>query len=123
MGAIVSFRDLETWKKGHELVLLVYRYTRDFPTKEMYSLTDQIRRAVVSVTSNVAEGFGRKTKQDKVHFYYMALGSLAETQNQLIIACDLEYLPKAQFEETFQLTESVFRLIYGLIRSANGYTV
>ena len=117
MGMIKTFRDLETWQKGHELVLLVYRLTAQFPTRETYSLTDQMRRAVVSITSNIAEGFGRRTVNEKLRFYFIATGSLTEIQNQLQIALDLEYLIRQDYDRVVELTDIVFRLLNGLIRS------
>lgn len=117
MGTIKTFRDLETWQRGHELVLMIYILTKEFPQRETYSLVDQMRRAVVSITSNVAEGFGRRTSNEKVRFYYIATGSLTEIQNQLLIARDLRYLSKSEYQSAFELTEVVYRLLNGLIRS------
>lgn len=117
MRTIKSFRDLETWQRGHELVLMIYILTKEFPQRETYSLVDQMRRAVVSITSNVAEGFGRRTSNEKVRFYYIATGSLTEIQNQLLIARDLRYLSKSEYQSAFELTEVVYRLLNGLIRS------
>ncbi len=74
---IRSFTDLVAWQEGHKLVLSVYILTKSFPQEELYSLTNQLRRAVVSITSNIAEGFNRKTLNDKSHFYIMAHGSVA----------------------------------------------
>ena len=78
---IRSFTDLNAWKEGHKLVILVYKTTKDFPKKETYSLVDQMRRAATSVTSNIAEGFGRQTYKEKAQFYYQAQGSLVELKN------------------------------------------
>ena len=89
---IKSFTDLETWKEGHKLVLIIYKIAKSFPDEERFSLTNQLQRAMVSVTSNIAEGFSRNGKKEKVQFYYMALGSLTEVQNQLLIAKDLSYI-------------------------------
>jgi len=88
---IHTFKDLETWKQAHILVLMVYKATSSFPKYELYSLVDQIRRAVVSISSNIAEGFSRNTKKEKVRFYNISLGSLLEIQNQTQIALDLNY--------------------------------
>ena len=75
---IKSFTDLNAWKEGHQLVLLVYKITSTFPKNEAYSLVDQMRRCVISITSNVAEGFSRRTKKEKIQFYYMSIGSITE---------------------------------------------
>lgn len=117
-GKIHSFTDLIAWKEGHALVLRIYKITSDFPQREAYALADQMRRSVVSITSNIAEGFSRKTNKEKVQFYYMALGSLTELQNQLLIARDLKYLSNVSFHEAADLTVSLHKLIVGLIKSA-----
>lgn len=114
---IRSFTDLICWQEGHKLVLLIYDITKDFPGKEIYSLIDQMRRCVVSVTSNIAEGFSRKTKKEKVQFYYMALGSITELQNQLLISRDLKYFTNNEFQSIAQQTVTVHKLINGLIKS------
>jgi len=116
---IKSFTDLNTWKEGHKLVLLIYKYTGDFPPKENFSLIDQMRRAAVSVTSNIAEGFTRNTNKEKCQFYSMAQGSLAELQNQLLIAKDVNYLKKELFQEIANQTVIVNKLINGLKRIRN----
>lgn len=78
---IKEFTDLNAWKEGHILVLDIYKTTSDFPTKETYSIIDQMRRAASSVTANIAEGFGRQTYKEKFQFYYLAQGSLTELKN------------------------------------------
>lgn len=111
---IKSFTDLHTWQEGHKLVLLIYEITKDFPKEEVYSLTNQLRRAVVSVTSNIAEGFSRNTSKDKNQFFVMAQGSLTELQNQLIIVKDVGYLNQRKFNEILEKTVIVHKLITGL---------
>lgn len=71
MGKIKNFRDLKVWQKAHQLVLQVYRITERFPQSEIYGLTNQIRRAVISVASNIVEGFERKSSKDSLHFYFL----------------------------------------------------
>ncbi|MEK7512866.1 MAG: four helix bundle protein [Patescibacteria group bacterium] len=110
------FTKLIAWQKAHQLVLSVYKTSQKFPASELYALTNQIRRAAISITSNIAEGFGRNHKREKTQFCYLALGSLSELQNQLITAHDLGYLPKKEFETLVALSEEVHRLTYGLIR-------
>ncbi|MFA5358587.1 MAG: four helix bundle protein [Patescibacteria group bacterium] len=78
---IQSFYQLTTWQEAHKLLLLIYKATGNFPREERYSLVDQLRRAAVSVPSNIAEGFCRRTKLEKIHFYSIALGSLVEIQS------------------------------------------
>lgn len=118
MGKIESFTDLVAWKTAHVLVLSVYKITSTFPKTEAYVLVDQMRRCVVSITSNIAEGFPRRTKKEKMQFFYMALGSTTELQNQLLIARDLDYIPKEDFDRLAQQTITVHKLIIGLIRSS-----
>lgn len=113
---IKSFTDLEAWKNGHQLVLHIYKATSSFPKTENYALTDQMRRCVVSVTSNIAESFSRKTDKEKIQFYYMALGSLTELQNQLLVAKDVGYITKEMFFQLAQKTVATSKLTNGLIK-------
>ncbi len=117
MQKIESFTDLIAWKEAHKLALLIYKVTQDFPRKELFSLVDQMCRCSVSVSSNVAEGFSRQTKKEKIQFYYMSLGSLTELQNQLLIARDIKYVTKESFDEIALQTVRVSKLINGLIKS------
>lgn len=113
----VRFTDLEAWKYGHQLVIKIYKITKLWPKDEQYGLSAQIRRAAVSVTSNISEGFSRSTKPDEQHFYIMAHGSLTELQNQLLVARDIGYLPKTVFQETADQSIIVHKLLTGLIKS------
>lgn len=115
---IKSFTDLTTWKKGHELVLMIYKITNGFPKEERFGLALQLRRAIVSFTSNVAEGFGRKTYKEKRRFYSMALGSLTEVQNQLLIAKDIRYIKSEIFDKLASETIILSKLTNGLIKSS-----
>lgn len=117
---IKSFTDLNAWKEGHVLVLSIYQLTKDFPEHEKFGLTNQIQRAVVSITSNIAEGFSRRSLKEKQSFYYIALGSLTEVQNQLLIARDLSYIDKSSFREIAHRTVIVNKLVNGLIKGAKG---
>jgi len=115
---IRSFTDLNAWKEGHSLVLVIYKITKTFPLDEKFGLIDQMRRCIVSITSNIAEGFSRKTKKEKAQFFYMALGSVTELQNQLLICRDLGYLKAEDFKEIANKTVVVSKLVNGLIKSA-----
>jgi four helix bundle protein len=117
-GKIRSFTDLNTWKEAHELVLKIYKITKKFPKEEQFGLTNQIRRAVVSITSNIAEGFSRSSYREKSQFYSMALGSLTEVQNQLLIARDIFYITKNEFNSLAEKTVTVSKLINGLIKKS-----
>ncbi len=112
---IKSFTDLQVWREAHKLVLLVYKITKEFPKEELFSLINQMRRAVVSITSNIAEGFSRQSFKEKLRFYYMALGSLTELQNQLLIAKDLDYLKQKEFDETVEQVINVHKLLNAFI--------
>lgn len=115
---IASFTDLITWQKGHKLVLAVYHVTESFPTNEKFGLTSQMRRSAVSITSNIAEGFNRRTGSDKRHFFVMAKSSLTELQNQLLIAKDLKLISKKAFIQLAEQTVEISKLLVGLMRSA-----
>ena len=117
-GKIRSFTDLKAWQERHQLVLIIYKVTEDFPQKENFNLTLQVRRSAISITSNIAEGFSRKSRKEKVQFYYVALGSITELQNQLIIARDIGYLEKEKFDQLNKQIIKVQKLINGLVKSA-----
>ncbi len=117
--AITSFTSLNAWKEGHKLVLMIYTAVQDFPKDEKFGLTDQIRRAAVSITSNLAEGFSRYGKKEKVQFYRTGLGSLTELQNQLLIARDVKYISTTEFSRMADQTVIVSKLINGLIKATS----
>lgn len=112
---IQSFTDLKVWQEAHKVVLLVYELTKNFPREEIFSLVSQIRRAAVSITSNIAEGFSRQSYKEKLQFYYIALGSLTELQNQLLLARDLNYLKQKEFNEFTEQATSVHRLLNSFV--------
>ncbi len=115
---IKSFTDLTVWQQGHTFVLQIYKITREFPKEELFGLTNQIRRASVSFTSNIAEGFSRNSYKEKVQFYSISLGSLTEVQNQLLIAKDLGYVSKDIFSSLANLTVDLSKMINGLIKKS-----
>ena len=114
---IKSFTDLIAWQEGHQLVLEIYRLIKEFPKEERFGLASQISRAAVSVTSNIAEGFSRKSDKEKIQFYHNALGSLTELQNQLLIAKDIKYISREDFSKTAEQSVQIHKLINGLIKS------
>lgn len=118
---IKSFTDLNVWKEGHKLVILVYQMTKKFPKEEIYSLVDQMRRAAVSITSNIAEGFGRKSYKEKIQYYYQAQGSLTELKNQILIARDIGYLAPEDFQILVTQINIVHRLLQGLITKSKTF--
>ncbi len=119
---IRSFTDLQAWREGHTLVIMIYRVTKLFPKEELFGLTSQLRRAAVSITSNIAEGFSRGSYKEKVQFYAIALGSLTETQNQLLVAKDIGYLDEEAFRKISSQSISVSKLLNGLIKKSKAHS-
>ena len=116
-GGIYSFEKLNVWQEAKQLVVDVYHLLDDFPMLEKYALCDQIRRAVVSVPSNIAEGSGRKSLKEQVRFLEIAYGSLMETYNQLLIAIDLSYISEESVEIIKPRIDAVAKMINGLSNS------
>src|SRR3989338_3475802 len=98
MEKIKSFTNLIAWKESHRLVLMIYKLTKNFPKEEMFGLINQMRRASVSISSNIAEGFSKNSLIEKNRFYSMARGSTLELQNQLLIARDIGYVNNNEFK-------------------------
>lgn len=114
---IQKFQDLFAWQEAHKLALLVYRISKDFPKEELFALTNQIRRAAVSVPSNIAEGYGRPGGKDRVHFFWIAKGLLLEVESQFLIAKDLGYLKNNASEKEFESQrEKTDKILTGLIK-------
>lgn len=122
MTKIQSFTDLFVWQRGHELVLSIYKITRKFPKEEMYCLVDQMRRAAISITSNIAEGFGRHSAKERLQFYFLAQGSLTELKNQILIAKDVGYLEKTEFQLLTEQANITHQLLQGLITKTKSFT-
>ena len=112
-----SFRDLETWQRAVDLVEEIYLETKSFPKDEIYGLTGQMRRAALSIPSNIAEGQGRDSPKEFLRFLSIAYGSLCETQTQLLIACRLGYLDEPAHRRLTENSERVGRLMNGLVKS------
>jgi four helix bundle protein len=117
MMAIQSYRELIAWQKAMDLVETVYRATKTFPREEIYSLTAQIRRAAISIPSNIAEGQGRNTTRDFLHFLSIAKGSLKEVETQVLIAERLAYVTRQITAALLAQTTEVGRLLSGLSNS------
>lgn len=115
-NAVRSYRDLLVWQKAMELVKQVYQMVARFPVHERFGLSDQMRRAAVSIPSNIAEGQSRQHTTEFRHFLYIALGSLAELETQALIAHDVAYLPAEELQAIEALISEVRRMIHGLIR-------
>ena len=111
-----SFEKLNAWQESRMLVKLIYSLTQDFPKEELYGLSSQIKRAAISVSSNLAEGSGRKTLADQSHFYRMSFSSLMEVLNQLVLANDLGFITDEQLANTRPEIDKTARLISGLVK-------
>ncbi|HEX2061803.1 MAG TPA: four helix bundle protein [Thermoanaerobaculia bacterium] len=111
-----NYRDLVVWQKSRQLAVAVYRATGEFPRAEIVCMTQQLRRAALSVVSNIAEAHGRRSARDVLQFLGIARGSLLEIEAQLIIAGDLEYLSSAAVEQLLDKSVDVTRLLNGLMR-------
>ena len=116
MNQIRTHRDLLIWQKSMILVTEIYRKSQRFPTQEQYGLTSQIRRAAVSIPSNIAEGFGRQSTGDYIRFLNIAVGSLFEVQTQIEIAFNLSFITESDFTVIFENTREIDRMISSLIQ-------
>jgi four helix bundle protein len=112
-----SFEDLKAWQESRKLFYMVFNVTKNFPREEMYISVSQMRRSALSVSSNLAEGFGRSSKADKFHFYVMSRGSLTELQNQVILASDVKLITEPGLEPLLDQSQTTHKLMVGLIKS------
>ena len=113
-GIVYSFEKLKVWQEAKKLVVDVYHLLDSFPKFEKYALCDQIRRAIVSVPSNIAEGSGHRSLKERIHFLEIAYGSLMETYNQLLIAIELTYITEESVEATKPSIDAVAKMINAL---------
>lgn len=114
-----SYKDLDVWKKGIEIVDFIYEVTNRFPKAEIYGLSSQMQRPAVSIPSNVAEGFARQHKKEFVQFCYIALGSCAELETQLIVAHNRRYVPDEDTGRLEEYLDHESRMLMNLIKSLN----
>jgi len=112
-----SYRDLTVWQKSIDLVVACYKLSHEFPKYEIYGLTSQLRRAVVSVPANIAEGYGRGSRKEYLQFLTVARGSLKEVETHLIIAERLDYITQSQLKTTLSSTEEIGKMLGSLIRA------
>lgn len=115
---ISSFTQLDAWKEGHKLVLMVYDITKKFPDEEKFGLVNQLRRASISITSNIAEGFSRNSFKEKAQFYNTSMGSVTEVQNQILIARHVGYISPLEFQEIANQSIKVSKILGGLLRAS-----
>ena len=119
MGVVRNYRDLFVWQKSMRFVTDVYQLTDNFPSKEMYGITSQLRRASVSIPSNIAEGYGRNSIAEYKRFSQIALGSLYEVQTLLEVSFNLRYTSQELFSIMFESTRELERMLSALIRKLN----
>ncbi|MBM4277047.1 MAG: four helix bundle protein [Deltaproteobacteria bacterium] len=112
-----SFEDMPVWQKAMELAVRIFNLTEHLPRKEDYSLTSQIRKSSLSVSGNIAEGFGRKHTKDKLNFYYHSRGSLSETKSHLIYGRRVGYFEKKDVEDLIDFIEEIWKELNSLINS------
>jgi four helix bundle protein len=115
--SIKSYRDLEVWHTAMELAQRCYEITAEFPKREVYGLASQLRRAAVSVASNIAEGHSRRTRQAYLNHLSIALGSQSEVETQIDLSCRLGFISKEQAEGTLLLAGQVGRMLHALVAS------
>ncbi len=112
-----SFKDLSVWQKSYRLCLEIYRVTATFPKEEKYGLTSQIRSSVVSIPSNIAEGYGRKTTLDYIRMLYISYGSVCELETQILLAGDLDLIGKGEMGRLKKDMAEIERMLKALIKS------
>lgn len=111
-----KFEKLDVWRKSHELVMFIYKITKNFPQEERFSLTDQLRRAAVSVAANIVEGNLRNSNKEFLKFMYISKASLEEVKYYLLLSRDLSYISKVVYSESQNLTNDCGRLLSGFIK-------
>jgi four helix bundle protein len=112
-----SYKELKVWQRSYQLCLEIYKITKGFPDEEKYGLTSQLRRAAVSVPSNVSEGYGRKTTPEYIQFLYIAYGSVCEIETQILLSGDLGYISNGRLEMLKEGIREVERMLKASIRS------
>jgi len=118
---IKDFKDLIVWRESHKLVLDIYKLTKNFPKNEIFGIISQMRRASVSITSNITEGFGRQGYKEKLQFYYIAQGSLIELKNQLEISKDIGYIQNIDYNKTIEQANLAHKLLQGFIKKTKSF--
>ena len=112
-----SYKELKVWQKSYELCLEIYKITAKFPKEERYGLTSQIKRSVVSIRSNIAEGYGRKTTLDYVRMLYISYGSVCELETQILLAGDLDLIEKSELGPLKKDIAEIERMLKTLIKT------
>ena len=112
-----NYKELNVWQKSYELCLKIYKMTAKFPNEERYGLTSQIRRSAVSIPSNIAEGYGRKTTLDYIRMLYISYGSVCELETQILLAGDLGFIEKGEWGTAIKDIAEIERMLKSLIKS------
>ena len=112
-----NYKELKVWQASYKTCLHIYKVTKQFPKEEIYGLTSQIRRSAVSIPSNIAEGYGRKTTLEYVRFLYIAYGSVCELETQTMICGDLDYVRKEKLDQLKKEIGDVERMLKAMIKS------
>ena len=120
---MTTHKDLTVWKKSMNLVILIYKVTGQFPKEELFGLTSQMRRAAVSIPSNIAEGHGRHSEKELIRFLYISLGSASELETQILLSNKLDFLNGEDFNQLNELNNEVLKMLASLIRSKNNELV
>jgi four helix bundle protein len=116
-NSIKPHKRIDVWNKAIDLTIDIYKLSETFPRTELYGLTSQMRRASISIPSNIAEGAARQTKKEFINFLHMAQGSLSELDTQLVIASRLEYISTETYKEIENKIETISKMLTGLIKS------
>lgn len=111
----MDYTKLDVWLESRKLTNLLYNISKQFPKEKIYGLTNQMRRCAVSIPSNIAEGCGRQTSKDTIHFFHISRGSLYELETQCFLALDQTYINETQFNEVYELIQACKRLLNGFI--------
>jgi len=116
---MTTHKDLIVWKKSMNFVILVYKFTSQFPKEELFGLSSQMRRAAVSIPSNIAEGHGRNSEKELIRFLYISLGSATELETQILLSKELMFLNNDDFLKLSHLNNEIIKMLVSLIRSKN----
>lgn len=119
MAKIKNYRDLLVWQKAMDMTIMLYRIVRKLPKEETYALSDQMRRAAISIPSNIAEGFGRNSTKEYTHFLYITKGSVCELETQLVLCVRIEYLTEIEIQPIMDLLDEIGKMITTITKNLN----
>jgi len=122
MAKVSSYRDLIVWQKAMDMTESLYRIVKKLPKEETYALSDQMRRAAISIPSNIAEGFGRNSKKEYLQFLYIANGSVSELETQLMLCVRINYLKESEIQSILTLLSEIGKIIMTITKKLNSDT-